>query len=242
MSKALDGKIALITGAAAGIGRTTAELFLAQGARVIATDRDGQALEGLVAEKFRLDVTDGAAIVALAAEIGGIDILFNCAGTVTNGTVLDNPDAEWARAFDVNVYAIARMIRAFLPAMLARGGGSIINVSSVASSVSGVPNRCVYGASKAAVIGLTKSVAADFVTKAIRCNAVCPGTVDSPSLRQRWADSGDYEAARKAFTARQPMGRLGTTAEIAEIVLYLASDASAFTTGQIFVVDGGWTL
>jgi 2-keto-3-deoxy-L-fuconate dehydrogenase len=242
MNKTLDGKTALITGAAAGIGRATAELFLAEGARVIATDRDLKALDGLTAEKLQLDVTDNAAIIALAAKVGGIDILFNCAGTVTNGTVLDNSDAEWVRAFDVNVYAIARMIRAFLPAMLARGGGSIINVSSVASSLSGVPNRCVYGASKAAVIGLTKSVAADFVTQAIRCNAVCPGTVDSPSLRQRWSESGDYEAARKAFTARHPMGRIGTAAEIAEIVLYLASDASAFTTGQNFVVDGGMTL
>ena len=182
MSRKLEGKIALITGAAAGIGRATTELFAAEGARVIATDRDIKGLEGLAADKHQLDVTDHAAIDALAKKVGKVDVLFNCAGFVENGTILDNDDAQWQKSFEINVYAMARMIKAFLPAMLEGGGGSIINVASVAGSIKGIPNRCIYGASKAAVIGLTKSVAADFVTKGIRCNTVCPGTVDSPSL------------------------------------------------------------
>ncbi|MEY4706986.1 MAG: hypothetical protein RJB58_709 [Pseudomonadota bacterium] len=242
MSGKLEGKIALITGAAAGIGRATAELFAAQGARLIVTDRDVKGLDGLQGDKRPLDVTDAAAIKALAADVGRLDILFNCAGFVENGTILDNDDAQWEKSFDINVYAMARMIRAFLPAMIEGGGGSIINVASVAGSIKGVPNRCIYGASKAAVIGLTKSVAIDFVTKGIRCNTVCPGTVDSPSLQQRLKDTGDYDAARKAFTARQPMGRLGTAEEIASIVLWLASDDSVFATGQNFIVDGGITI
>ena len=209
MSRKLEGKIALITGAAAGIGRATTELFLAEGARVIATDRDLKGLDGLAAEKVQLDVTDAAAIAALAKKTGRLDVLFNCAGFVENGTILDNDDAQWEKSFEINVYAMARMIKAFLPAMMEGGGGSIINVASVAGSIKGIPNRCIYGASKAAVIGLTKSVAADFVTKGIRCNSLCPGTVDSPSLQQRLRDTGDYEAARKAFTARQPLGRIG---------------------------------
>jgi 2-keto-3-deoxy-L-fuconate dehydrogenase len=242
MSGKLNGKVALITGAAAGIGRATAELFAAEGAKVIATDRDLKGLDGLTGEKIQLDVTDTGAISALAKKVGRLDVLFNCAGFVENGTILDNDDAQWEKSFNINVYAMARMIKAFLPGMIAGGGGSIINVASVAGSIKGIPNRCIYGASKAAVIGLTKSVAADFVTKGIRCNTVCPGTVDSPSLQQRLRDSGDYEAARKAFTARQPMGRLGKAEEIAGIVLWLASDDSQFATGQNFIVDGGITI
>jgi 2-keto-3-deoxy-L-fuconate dehydrogenase len=242
MTQNLAGKTALITGAAAGIGRATAELFLSEGAQVIATDRDIAGLSGFKGSAKKLDVTDGAAIRALAAEVGAVDVLFNCAGIVPGGTILEADDTQWDLALQVNVMSVARMIRAFLPAMLAHGGGSIINVASIAGSIKGVINRCSYGASKAAVIGITKSVAADFVTRGIRCNAVCPGTVDSPSLQQRLRDMGDYEAARKAFTARQPMGRLGTAEEIAAVVLYLASDASAFCTGQAICVDGGMTI
>ncbi len=242
MSRKLESKTALITGAAAGIGRATTELFLAEGAHVIATDRDLKGLDGLAADKHQLDVTDGAAIAALAKMVGKVDVLFNCAGFVENGTILENDDAQWVKSFEVNVYAMARMIKAFLPAMIDNGGGSIINVASVAGSIKGIPNRCIYGASKAAVIGLTKSVAADFVTKGIRCNAVCPGTVDSPSLQQRLCETGDYEAARKAFTARQPMGRIGTAEEIASIALWLASDDSQYSTGQNFILDGGLTV
>jgi len=242
MSKKLDGKTALITGAAAGIGRATTELFLAEGARVIATDRDLKGLDGLAADKHQVDVTDGAAIAALAQKVGKIDVLFNCAGFVESGTILESTDAQWEKSFQINVYAMARMIQAFLPGMLESGSGSIINVASVAGSIKGIPNRCIYGASKAAVIGLTKSVAADYVTKGIRCNTVCPGTVDSPSLQQRLKDTGDYDAARKAFTARQPMGRIGTAEEIAGIVLWLASDDSRYATGQNFIIDGGITI
>jgi 2-keto-3-deoxy-L-fuconate dehydrogenase len=242
MSKKLEGKIALITGAAAGIGRATTELFAREGARVIASDRDLKGLDGLDADKHQLDVTDSAAITALAKKVGRVDVLFNCAGFVETGTIMENDDGQWQKSFEINVFAMARMIKAFLPAMMEAGGGSIINVASVAGSIKGIQNRCIYGASKAAVIGLTKSVAADFVTKGIRCNTVCPGTVDSPSLQQRLRDTGDYEAARKAFTARQPMGRIGTSEEIASIVLWLASDDSAYTTGQNFIVDGGITI
>lgn len=242
MTQLLAGKTALITGAAAGIGRATSELFLSEGAKVIATDRDVSALAGFGGTVRKLDVTDDAAIKALAAEVGAVDILFNCAGIVPGGTILEADDAQWEQAMAVNVYSIAKMTRAFLPAMIANGGGAIINVASVAGSIKGIVNRCTYGVSKAAVIGLTKSVAADFVTKNIRCNAVCPGTVDSPSLQQRLKDTGDYDAARKAFVARQPMGRLGKAEEIAGLVLYLSSEAGAFTTGQAFAVDGGITI
>jgi len=242
VSTTLAGKIALITGAGAGIGRATADAFLREGARVIATDRDPAALAGLAAEQRALDVTDPAAVSALAAALGRIDILVNCAGFVETGTLLDNDDAQWTRSFEVNVFAMARVIKAFLPAMLGGGGGAIVNIASVAGSLKGVPNRCIYGASKAAVIGLTKSVAIDFIARGIRCNAICPGTVDTPSLQQRLADTGDYAAARAAFNARQPMGRLGTAEEIAAMALYLASDAGAFATGQTFVIDGGFIL
>ena len=243
MARKLETKTALITGAGQGIGRATAKLFTAEGARVIATDLDPAKLQGLACSLApKLDVTEGAAITALAREVGAIDVLFNCAGVVQNDTVLESADEVWAQTFDVNVISMARMIRAFLPGMVAAGHGAIVNVASVASSIKGVPNRCAYGASKAAVIGLTKSVAIDFVAKGVRCNAICPGTVDSPSLRQRWRDTGDYEAAQKAFIARQPMGRLGTTDEIAELALYLAGDGAAFVTGQTFVIDGGMAL
>ena len=235
----LAGKTALITGAGAGIGRAAAELFAAEGATVWATDRDAIAVDGC--RTARLDVLDPAAIGAVFAEAGPLDILFNCAGMVAGGTILDCSEADWSRSFDLNVTAMFRTIRAALPAMIAKGGGSIVNMASVASSITGVPNRFAYGASKAAVIGLTKHVAVDFVGKGIRCNAICPGTVDTPSLNDRLRATGDYEKARADFEARQPMGRLGKAEEIAALALYLASDESSFTTGQIHVIDGGWT-
>ena len=242
MTRKLEGKTVLITGAAAGIGLATTTLFLSEGAKVIATDRDLKGLDGIASDNHQLDVTNAAAVAALAAKVGAIDVLFNCAGFVENGTILDTTEEQWEKSFQINVYAMARLIKAFLPGMLEKGAGSIINVASVAGSLKGIPSRCIYGASKAAVIGLTKSVAADFVTKGIRCNSLCPGTVDSPSLQQRLKDTGDYEAARKAFTGRQPMGRLGTAEEMASIVLWLASDDSRFATGQNFIVDGGITI
>lgn len=239
----LAGKIAVVTGAGQGIGRATAERFLREGACTIAVDLNRESLVGLEGcETHALDVTDGSAVCALADSIGGIDVLFNCVGYVHAGSVLDASEDDWRRGFEINVDSMFRTIRAFLPRMIERGGGSIINMSSVASSIIGVENRCVYGASKAAVIGLTKSVAVDFVSKGIRCNAICPGTVDTPSLDARLRATGQYESARAAFMARQPMGRLGKPEEIAELAVYLASDASAFTTGQIHVIDGGWTM
>ena len=241
MSGRLAGKTALITGAGQGIGRASAVLFAAEGARVIATDRVPRLLEGLAScERHGLDVSDPDAINALAAEIGPVDILFNVVGHVHSGTILDCDEAAWAGSLSINLTAMYRTIRAVLPAMLAKGGGAIVNMSSIASSVKGIPNRFAYGATKAGVIGLTKSVAADFVAQGIRCNAICPGTVDTPSLQQRLHDTGDYDQARRAFVARQPMGRLGTAEEIAQLALYLASDESAFTTGAIHVIDGGW--
>lgn len=243
----LTGKRVLITAAAQGIGRASVEAYLAAGAEVIAADINQQALAGLPgAQTVLLDVTDASAIQRLAAEIGPLDVLFNCAGVVHAGNILECPESDWTFALDLNVTAMYRMIRAFLPGMLAAGGGSIINMSSVASSLKGVPNRFAYCASKAAVIGLTKSVAADFVTQRIRCNAICPGTVESPSLQQRIVEQARHEGRQQdevyaAFTARQPMGRLGTPQEIAQLALYLGSDASAFTTGTTQIIDGGWS-
>ncbi|MGF7209211.1 2-keto-3-deoxy-L-fuconate dehydrogenase [Skermanella aerolata] len=243
----MSGKTALVTAAAQGIGRATALAFAREGADVIATDVNMEKLselEGTQGLKVRaLDVLDAQAIQSLAGELGAFDALVNCAGYVHHGTILECGEKDWDFSFDLNVRSMYRIIRAFLPAMLERGqGGSIVNIASVASSVKGIPNRFVYGTSKAAVIGLTKSVAADFVTKGIRCNAICPGTIQTPSLDDRIAAQGDAEAARKAFVARQPLGRLGTPEEIAAMALYLASDESAFTTGQIHVVDGGISI
>lgn len=241
MTGRLAGKTALLTAAGQGIGRAAAILFATEGATVIATDRDPATLAGLDQCDCRaLDVTDPAAILALRDAIGSIDILFNVAGVVHNGTILDCDERGWAFSCDLNMTAMYRTIRAFLPGMLDKGGGSIVNMSSIASSVKGIPNRFAYGATKAGVIGLTKAVAADFVGQGIRCNAICPGTIDTPSLQQRLHDTGDYEAARKTFIDRQPMGRLGQAEEIAALALYLASDEASFTTGAIHVIDGGW--
>jgi len=238
----LKGKTALITAAAQGIGRASAELFAAEGARVIATDVNVDALKDIVGcEVRKLDVLNAEEIIALAKEIGPIDILFNCAGFVHSGTILDCEEKDWNFSLNLNVTSMYRMIRAFLPSMIASGSGSIINMSSVASSIKGAPNRFAYGMTKAAVIGLTKAVAADFVTQGVRCNAICPGTVQTPSLEQRLHATGDYETAYKNFVARQPMGRLGSAKEMANLALYLASDESAFTTGTINVIDGGWS-
>lgn len=242
MGDRLRGKTALVTAAAQGIGRATAELFEAEGATVWATDINEEALADVkVSHRRKLDVTDDAMISALAAEVGTLDVLFNCAGFVHGGSILECSEADWDMAINLNVKSMYRTIRAFLPKMLEAGGGSIVNMASVAGSVKGVPNRFAYGMTKAAVVGLTKSVAADFVQKGIRCNAICPGTVQSPSLEQRLAEQGDYDAARAAFIARQPIGRLGAPEEIAELALYLASDAAGYTTGQTHIIDGGWS-
>ncbi len=247
MGGRLAGKKALITAAAAGIGRATTLAFAAEGAEVVATDVDMDKLAALDGKKGittrRLDVRDGAAVDALAKELGALDVLFNCAGYVHHGTVLDTSEKDWDFSFDLNVKSMYRMIRAFLPAMLASGrGASIINVSSGASSVRGIPNRFVYGTTKAAVVGLTKSVAADYIKQGIRCNAIAPGTIQTPSLDDRIKAQGGTEAVRKAFIDRQPMGRLGTAEEIAHLVVYLASDESGFTTGGLHIVDGGFSL
>ena len=246
----LAGKAALVTAAGQGIGRATAEAFAREGARVIATDINDAALAelsripGITAH--HLDVRDGAAVQSLVAGLGPLQVLFNGAGFVHAGTILECDDAAWDFSFDLNVRSMYRTIRAALPAMLAAGGGSIINMASVAGSIKGAPNRFVYGTTKAAVIGLTKSVAADFVAKGIRCNAICPGTIESPSLRQRieaQAAAGGQTVAQveAAFVARQPIGRIGSTAEIAALAVYLASDESGFTTGTAQVIDGGWS-
>jgi 2-keto-3-deoxy-L-fuconate dehydrogenase len=241
----VEGKRALVTAAGQGIGRASALMLAREGARVIAADINAAALEALKAEypgieTRLLNVRDKAEVAAAAAEIGALDVLFNCAGFVAAGTILDCDEDQWAFSMDLNMTAMYRMCRSFLPAMIAGGGGSIINMASVAGSVIAAPNRFVYGATKAGVIGLTKSIAADFITKGIRANAICPGTVESPSLDQRLRDTGDYEAAKKAFIARQPIGRIGRAEEIAALVTYLASDESSYTTGVAHVIDGGW--
>nr|WP_321250376.1 SDR family oxidoreductase [uncultured Ruegeria sp.] len=242
----LAGKTALITAAGQGIGRASVELFAAEGAQVIACDINSDALASLdgtaSVTTLQLDVTDASAVQAAVADLPALDVLFNCAGYVANGSILECEERDWDFSFDLNVKAMYRLTRLILPNMLENGGGSIINMSSVASSIKGVPNRFAYCASKAAVIGLSKSVAADFVTQGVRCNAICPGTVDSPSLHDRLRETGDYQQAMTDFIARQPMGRIGTAEEIAELALYLASDASKYTTGQPFAIDGGWTI
>ncbi|MCM2341336.1 SDR family oxidoreductase [Rhodoferax sp.] len=242
----LKGKTALVTAAGQGIGRASVLAMAAEGAQVLATDINAQLLEGFsgVANvtTARLDVLDKAAIQELVARIAPLDVLFNCAGVVHNGNILQATDGEWDFAFNLNVRAQYWMIQAALPKMLAAGGGSIINMASVCSSLKGLPNRFAYGTSKAAVVGLTKSVAADFVGLGIRCNAIAPGTVDTPSLGERINSYADPVEARKNFIARQPMGRLAQAHEIAPIVVYLASDESVFATGQLFSVDGGMTI
>jgi 2-keto-3-deoxy-L-fuconate dehydrogenase len=231
----------LVTAAAQGIGRAIAEAFVTKSSRVVATDINEAGLAGLSgARTRRLDVRDNAAVTALVEAEGPFDVLVNCAGFVHSGTILDAAENELDFAFDLNVKSMMHTIRAVLPGMLSRGDGAIINIASVASSIKGVPNRFVYGATKAAVIGLTKSVAADFVARGIRCNAICPGTVESPSLQERLRAQGDYEAARAAFIARQPIGRIGTPQEIADLAVYLAE--ATFTTGQTHIIDGGWAL
>jgi 2-keto-3-deoxy-L-fuconate dehydrogenase len=245
MSGRLKGKKALVTAAGQGIGRATALAFAAEGAAVIATDIDVAKLAGLPAAVTarRLDVLDGKAVEALAAELGAVDVLFNCAGFVHHGTVLDCGEADWDFTMNLNLKSMYRMIRAFLPAMLASGrGGSIINMSSSVSSIKGAPNRFAYGVSKAGVVGLTKSVAIDFIRQGIRCNAICPGTIETPSLGDRIVAQGGTDAVRKAFIDRQPMGRLGTPEEVAWLAVYLAGDESSFTTGTTNIVDGGFTI
>lgn len=237
----LAGKTVLVTAAAQGIGRATAELFAREGAHVIATDIDAQNLKNVSGcETRQLDVTDARAIEQLATDLGAIDVLFNCAGFVHMGNILDCDETAWRRSIELNVTPMFRLTRALLPGMLSAGGGSIINVASVAA-VKGVPSRFAYMATKAAVTGITKSVAVDFVSRGIRCNAICPGTVETPSLHERMAATGDFHAARAAFIGRQPMGRLGTPEEVAALALYLASDESKFMTGQLHLLDGGWT-
>ena len=239
----LKDKRVLVTAAGQGIGRASALAMQREGARVLATDVNETALADLAAEGLEtrvLNVRDPASIAAAVAAAGRVDVLFNCAGFVAAGTILDCDEDQWAFSMDLNMTAMYRMCKAFLPGMIAGGGGSIINMASVAGSVIAAPNRFVYGTTKAGVIGLTKSIAADFVGKGIRANAICPGTVQSPSLDQRLRDTGDYEAARKGFIARQPIGRIGRPEEIAALVVYLASDEASYTTGVAHVIDGGW--
>ena len=240
----LAGQIVVITAAGQGIGRATAEAFDRAGAIVWATDINEDALSAIEAgpnlQRRKLDVLDAAAVAAFFAGIGRVDVLFNCAGIVQSGTVLEASEADLDFAYDLNVKAMVRTIKAALPGMLERKAGCIVNMASVASSVKGVPNRFAYGVTKAAVLGLTKSIAADYVAQGIRCNAICPGTVESPSLQQRLSAQGDYEATRAAFVARQPIGRIGTPQEIADLVVYLAG--ATYTTGQAHIIDGGWTI
>jgi 2-keto-3-deoxy-L-fuconate dehydrogenase len=252
MAGRLDQKLALVTAAGQGIGRAIAEAFLAEGARVIATDLDIAKLSGLeAARRYRLDVRSTAEVEALAATLakdpGALDVLVNCAGYVHNGSVLQCSEEDWSFSFDLNVTSVHRMLRAFLPGMLEKGGGSIINISSAVSSIRGVPNRYVYGATKAAIIGLTKQIAADFITRGLRVNAICPGTIQSPSLDQRidaqaQASGHTPDEIRRGFIDRQPMGRLGTPREVAALAVFLASDESSYITGQPHLVDGGMAL
>ena len=242
----LIGKTALITAAGQGIGKAATDAFVAEGAVVVAVDINGDALaefqdvDGIT--PVRCDLTNPEEVDALVVQVGAPDVLFNCAGYVSAGSILECDERDWTFSFDLNVHAMFRLTRLLLPGMLEQGGGSIINMSSVLSSITGAPNRFAYTASKAAVIGITKSIAADFVKRGIRCNAICPGTVDTPSLHDRLKATGNYEKALVDFRARQPMGRFGKPEEISSLALYLASDESAFTTGQLFPVDGGWTI
>jgi 2-keto-3-deoxy-L-fuconate dehydrogenase len=243
----LAGRVAIVTAAAAGIGRASALALAREGAKVFAADIDEKGLaklkdESKAIETLYLDVTDGAKVSAMPGHTGPVDVLVNCSGFVHHGTVMDVSEADWDFSFDLNVRAHFRMIRAYLPAMLDRGDGSIINIASVVSTIKGAPNRFLYGATKGAVIALTKQLAADYVGRGIRANAVCPGTVETPSLIARMQARGDYEKARAEFLARQPTGRLGQPEEIASLVTYLASDEASFVTGQAFIIDGGWTI
>ncbi len=238
----LKDKTALLTASGQGIGKATAEAFAESGAYVIATDINHESLsllKDVVNETYILDVTDYNEIKKLVSSIKAPDILFNCAGIVHNGTILESTDDDWDLAFNLNSKSMYHMIKEILPVMINKGGGSIINIASVSSSTKGIPNRFIYSASKAAVLGITKSIAADYINHGIRCNAICPGTIQSPSLEQRLLDMGDYELAKKQFVARQPMGRFGEAEEVANLAVYLASDASAFTTGQFHIIDGG---
>lgn len=243
----LKNKTVFATAAGAGIGRASSLAMAREGAKVFATDIDETALEELSEESgnieaFVMDALDPDAINRAVERVGAPDVLFNCMGFVHHGTILDAADGDFDFSFDLNIKAHFRVIRAFLPGMIDNGGGSIVNMASVASSIKGTVNRCVYSATKGAVIGLSKAVAADFIDKGIRCNAVCPGSVDTPSLRERMRVQGDYEAARAAFIARAPMGRMATAEEVADLVVYLAGDESAFVTGQTHIIDGGWSL
>lgn len=247
MSGRLKGKVALVTAAAQGIGRATAIAFADEGALVWATDINETSLAALRSDRSsirtrKLDVREPLEVDHIAAEVGSLDVLFNCAGFVHHGTILDCAEKDWDFSFDLNVKSMYRTCRAFLPAMLKAGKGSIINMSSAASSIKAAPNRFVYGSTKAAVIGLTKAIATDFIGQGIRCNAICPGTVQSPSLEQRIAAQGDVEKVYAQFVARQPMGRLGRPEEIAALAVYLASDESTFTTGQVHIIDGGFSI
>jgi len=244
--KSLEGKHCIVTAAAQGIGRATVLRMVDEGASVIATDIDEAGLKSLAKETTcavrTLNVLDVGEITKFAEDVDKLDVLFNCAGFVADGSILECSTEDWEFSFSLNVTAMYHMIQAFLPIMLETGGGSIINMSSVASSVTGVPNRFAYGASKAAVIGMSKAIAADYVKQGIRCNAICPGTVHSPSLETRLASQGNYEQTKAEFVARQPMGRIGDPNEIAALVAYLAGDQSGYTTGQAHVIDGGWTI
>ncbi len=247
MGQRLAGKTAVVTSAAQGIGRASVLAMVAEGASIVATDINELALADLAKESpairvMRLDVTKNEEVEKVAAAVGAPDVLFNCSGFVHSGTIMDVTDKDWDFAFELNVRAHYRMMRAFTPGWLQKGRASIINMASLASSVKGVPNRFLYGTSKAAVIGMTKAMAADFIAKGIRVNAICPGTVDTPSLHDRMRATGDYEKAHAAFISRQPMGRLGTAEEIAALVVYLASDESSFITGQAINIDGGWSV